>query len=98
MGLLITAAWLTPNRRGMGTHQQLGLPACTIVQLLRDAVPVVRNDDLLVPHDAGPRALVVPGECRRRTCWRWCASPAGRGCSFRASVDAGRSPARTKAR
>lgn len=32
VGLLITAAWLTPNRRGMGTHKQLGLPDCTIVQ------------------------------------------------------------------
>ena len=33
VGLLITAACLTPNRRGMGTHKQLGLPDCTIVQL-----------------------------------------------------------------
>ena len=31
VGLLITAAWLTPSRRGMGTHKQLGLPDCTIV-------------------------------------------------------------------
>ena len=31
--LLATAAWLTPNVRGMGTHQQLGLPQCTMVQL-----------------------------------------------------------------
>jgi Protein of unknown function (DUF2752) len=30
--LLVTAAWLTPNPRGMGTHRQLGLPPCTIVQ------------------------------------------------------------------
>jgi len=33
VGLLITAACLTPSRRGMGTHKQLGLPDCTIVQL-----------------------------------------------------------------
>lgn len=32
VGLLITAAWLKPSPRGMGTHQQLGLPRCTIVQ------------------------------------------------------------------
>jgi hypothetical protein len=32
VGLLITAACLTPSRRGMGTHKQLGLPDCTIVQ------------------------------------------------------------------
>ncbi|WP_146118503.1 DUF2752 domain-containing protein [Blastopirellula marina] len=31
--LLATAAWLTPSVRGMGTHQQLGLPPCTLVQL-----------------------------------------------------------------
>jgi len=33
LGLLITAARLTPSPRGMGTHQQLGLPPCTIVAL-----------------------------------------------------------------
>lgn len=30
--LLVTAARLTPSPRGMGTHQQLGLPPCTLVQ------------------------------------------------------------------
>ena len=30
--LLGTAAWLAPSARGMGTHQQLGLPPCTSVQ------------------------------------------------------------------
>jgi hypothetical protein len=29
--LLATAAWLTPNPQGLGTHRQLGLPPCTIV-------------------------------------------------------------------
>jgi hypothetical protein len=33
LGLLVTAARLTPSPRGMGTHQQLGLPPCTIVAL-----------------------------------------------------------------
>ena len=32
MTLLVTAACLTPNPRGMGTHRQLGLPSCTFVQ------------------------------------------------------------------
>jgi Protein of unknown function (DUF2752) len=32
VALLVTAACLTPNPRGMGTHRQLGLPSCTIVQ------------------------------------------------------------------
>src|SRR5947209_2100708 len=32
IGLLATAACLTPSPRGMGTHQQLGLPPCTVVQ------------------------------------------------------------------
>ena len=34
LALLLTAAWLTPSPRGMGTHQQLGLPPCTLVQFL----------------------------------------------------------------
>jgi hypothetical protein len=33
LGLLSVAAALRPNDRGWGTHQQLGLPACTIQQL-----------------------------------------------------------------
>jgi hypothetical protein len=32
VGLLATAACLTPSSRGYGTHQRLGLPPCTIVQ------------------------------------------------------------------
>jgi hypothetical protein len=32
IGLLATAAGLNPSPRGMGTHQQLGLPPCTVVQ------------------------------------------------------------------
>jgi hypothetical protein len=31
IGLLVLAARLTPNPLGMGTHQQLGLPPCTLV-------------------------------------------------------------------
>jgi hypothetical protein len=30
VGLLLTAAWLRPNAAGLGTHQQLGLPPCTM--------------------------------------------------------------------
>lgn len=30
--LLATAAWLAPSPRGLGTHQQLGLPPCTFIQ------------------------------------------------------------------
>jgi hypothetical protein len=30
IGLLATAAWLRPASRGYGTHQQLGLPPCTL--------------------------------------------------------------------
>ncbi|MBC8350948.1 MAG: DUF2752 domain-containing protein [Planctomycetes bacterium] len=33
IGLLVTAATLRPSQHGFGTHQQLGLPPCTI-QLL----------------------------------------------------------------
>jgi hypothetical protein len=31
VALLATAAWLTPSPKGLGTHQQLGLPPCTVV-------------------------------------------------------------------
>ena len=31
--LLVTAAVLRPDDRGFGTHQQLGLPACTFVEI-----------------------------------------------------------------
>ncbi|MFO0921441.1 MAG: DUF2752 domain-containing protein [Pirellulales bacterium] len=34
MLLLGLAAWLSPSTEGMGTHQQLGLPPCTLVLLL----------------------------------------------------------------
>lgn len=33
IGLLATAACLKPSSKGFGTHQQLGLEACTLVQL-----------------------------------------------------------------
>jgi len=32
VALLVTASRLTPSPRWMGTHQQLGLPPCTMVQ------------------------------------------------------------------
>jgi hypothetical protein len=32
VGLLVTAALLTPDPAGLGTHRQLGLPRCTIVE------------------------------------------------------------------
>lgn len=37
--LLGLALWLTPSARGLGTHQQLGLPPCTIVQLMGTRCP-----------------------------------------------------------
>ncbi len=33
LAMLFTARWLQPNARGLGTHQQLGLPPCTFVAL-----------------------------------------------------------------
>jgi hypothetical protein len=33
LALLLMAAWLPPDPRGLGTHQQLGLPPCTVRQL-----------------------------------------------------------------
>lgn len=34
VSLLVVAAVLKPNPRGMGTHRQLGLPPCTMVMLV----------------------------------------------------------------
>jgi hypothetical protein len=39
VGLVATAAWLTPSSSGMGTHQQLGLPPCTVVVWLGQRCP-----------------------------------------------------------
>lgn len=37
--LLGIAAWLTPERKGMGTHQQLGLPPCSFVMWFGERCP-----------------------------------------------------------
>lgn len=34
LSLLGAAAWLEPNPEGLGTHQQLGLPPCSMILLL----------------------------------------------------------------
>ncbi|MBX7169090.1 MAG: DUF2752 domain-containing protein [Pirellulales bacterium] len=39
LALLCVAAWLTPNARGLGTHQQLGLPPCTFLTLFGQRCP-----------------------------------------------------------
>ena len=31
IGLLAIAAWLSPSQSGLGTHRQLGLPPCTLL-------------------------------------------------------------------
>jgi hypothetical protein len=38
-GLLVTAGSLTPSERGLGTHQQLGLPPCTFETLFGARCP-----------------------------------------------------------
>lgn len=37
--LLCVAAWLQPEPRGQGTHQQLGLPPCTFMMLWNKPCP-----------------------------------------------------------
>ena len=39
LGLLATAATLTPDARGHGTHQQLGLPPCTFYMIFQRPCP-----------------------------------------------------------
>jgi hypothetical protein len=37
LGILLTAAWLTPNPKGIGTHHRLGLTTCQM--LVRTGLP-----------------------------------------------------------
>ncbi len=39
VALLITAALLPPSKTGMGTHQQLGLPPCSVVMIFGSRCP-----------------------------------------------------------
>jgi hypothetical protein len=39
LALLVTAATLTPDERGLGTHQQLGLPPCTFYLIFQRPCP-----------------------------------------------------------
>ena len=39
LSLLVVAACLSPNPQGLGTHRQLGLPPCTMVQLFELRCP-----------------------------------------------------------
>jgi hypothetical protein len=39
LALLATAAWLEPDPRGIGTHQQLGLPPCTFQKMFNRPCP-----------------------------------------------------------
>ncbi len=39
LALLVTAATLTPDERGHGTHQQLGLPPCTFYMIFQRPCP-----------------------------------------------------------
>lgn len=39
MALLLTAAWLEPDPRGRGTHEQLGLPPCTFSFMFNQPCP-----------------------------------------------------------
>jgi prepilin signal peptidase PulO-like enzyme (type II secretory pathway) len=37
--MLGVAAWLTPNEQGFGTHQQLGLPRCSVIEVFHIRCP-----------------------------------------------------------
>jgi hypothetical protein len=39
LAMLATAAWLDPDPRGIGTHQQLGLPPCTFQRMFGKPCP-----------------------------------------------------------
>ena len=68
VALLSAAVWVTPDARGLGSHQQLGYPPCTTVALLGYPCPtcgmttafahVVRGE-LLSAFNAHPAGLVL---------------------------------------
>jgi hypothetical protein len=39
VALLAVALWLTPNEQGFGTHQQLGLPECSVLRAFNVRCP-----------------------------------------------------------
>ncbi|MFM8393028.1 MAG: DUF2752 domain-containing protein [Acidobacteriota bacterium] len=53
---MLLARWLTPSPRGVGTHQQLGLPACPFLSMTGLPCPVCGMTTSL--------ALAVRGEWR----------------------------------
>lgn len=77
-GLFGIAACLTPDQQGFGTHQQLGLPPCTLRTLFRIPCPTcgmttsfahfVRGD-LLSACRVNPAGLVVALSCLMMIPW-----------------------------
>jgi len=70
VGILGLALWLTPDPAGMGTHEQLGLPPCSLVVMTGYPCPTcgmttsfsnaVRGQ-LLAAFHAQPAGLVLAG-------------------------------------
>ncbi len=89
VAILVTACSLTPDPRGVGTHEQLGLPPCAFLQDHRmpciscgmtTAFAAAAHGDLPAAFRANPFGIVLfvlaaiaPFHCIR--CWRRADSP-----------------------
>ena len=67
--LLLAAAWLEPSPNGHGTHQQLGLPSCTFLTVVRSTMPNLRHDHRLGLSDERTMAKTPVGQTSAARCW-----------------------------
>jgi hypothetical protein len=86
-GVFALAVWLTPDPRGFGTHQRLGLPPCTMILLFDRPCPgcgmttsfahFVRGQFADAVR-ANPAGLWIAVSCAGLLPWCWASAAAGR--------------------
>jgi hypothetical protein len=92
VGLLLLAgfalaAWLPPDPRGYGTHQQLGLPPCTMIALFNRPCPGCGMTTSFAHFVRGqfgdaaranPAGLLIAVSCAGLVPWSWASAARGR--------------------